>query len=191
MTRINLLPWRELRRKEQDRQLLSIGIAGSVLMGLIVFYGYIHVGALVEEQGKRNAFLEDEIKKVEAQIAEIKELKKKRDALVARMQVIQQLQSDRTQIVHVFDDLVRKLPEGVYLTSLRQGQKNFTLQGFAQSNARVSTLMRNLDGSNWFASPDLEVINVQPKGSERISQFTLRVNQVNKTAKSDEGKTQP
>lgn len=191
MTRINLLPWRELRRKEQDRQLLSIGIAGSVLMGLIVFYGYIHLGALVEEQGKRNAFLEEEIKKVEVQIAEIKELKKKRDALVARMRVIQQLQADRTQIVHVFDDLVRKLPEGVYLTSLKQGPKNFTLQGVAQSNARVSTLMRSLEASNWFAGPDLEVINVQAKGTERVSQFTLRVNEANKAAKSEEAKSQP
>ena len=191
MTRINLLPWRELRRKEQDRQLLSIGIAGSVLMGLIVFYGYIHLGALVEEQGKRNAFLEEEIKKVEVQIAEIKELKKKRDALVARMRVIQQLQADRTQIVHVFDDLVRKLPEGVYLTSLKQGAKNFTLQGIAQSNARVSTLMRNLEASNWFANPDLDVINVQAKGAERVSQFTLRVNEANKAAKSEEAKSQP
>lgn len=191
MTRINLLPWRELRRKEQDRQLLSIGAAAGVLMGLIVFYASLHIGALVEEQNKRNAFLDSEIKKVDAQIAEIKELKKKRDALVARMQVIQQLQSDRTQIVHVFDDLVRKLPEGMYLTNVKQTGGNLVLQGVAQSNARVSSFMRNLDTSNWFANPDLEVINVQPKGGERVSQFTLRVAQVNKSAKADAAKAQP
>lgn len=184
MTRINLLPWRELRRKEQDRQLLSVGVAAAVLMALIVFYASLHIGALIEEQNKRNAFLDAEIKKVDAQIAEIRELKKKRDALVARMQVIQQLQSDRTQVVHVFDDLVRKLPEGMYLTSIRQNARNLVLQGVAQSNARVSSFMRNLDTSNWFGNPDLEVINVQPKGNERVSQFTLRVTQVNKSAKT-------
>lgn len=191
MTRINLLPWRELKRREQDRQLLSVGVAAAVLMALIVFYASLHIGALIEDQNKRNAFLDSEIKKVDAQIAEIRELKKKRDALVARMQVIQQLQSDRTQVVHVFDDLVRKLPEGLYLTSVRQNAGNLVLQGIAQSNARVSSFMRNLDTSNWFGNPDLEVINVQPKGSERVSQFTLRVSQVNKSAKADGAKAQP
>lgn len=186
MTRINLLPWREMRRKEQDRQLLSIGIAASVLMGLIVFYGYLHVSAMVEGQTKRNQFLEQEIAKVDNEIKEIRELKKKRDALVARMQVIQQLQADRTQIVHAFDELVRRLPEGVYLSSLRQTGKNITMQGVAQSNARVSTFMRNLDSSNWFQAPELDVINVTAKGNERVSQFALRVNQVNKSAKTAE-----
>lgn len=182
MTRINLLPWRELRRKELDRQLLSVGIAATVLMAVIVFYGYLQLGSMVEQQSRRNAFLDDEIKKVDAQISEIKELKKKRDALVARMQVIQQLQADRTQVVHAFDDLVRKLPEGMYLTSVKQTGKALTIQGLAQSNARVSSFMRNLDSSSWFANPDLDVINVQAKGNERVSQFTLHVNQANKAA---------
>lgn len=186
MTRINLLPWRELRRKELDRQLLSVGVAMAVLMAVIVFYGYLHLGSMVDQQTRRNAFLDDEIKKVEAQISEIKELKKKRDALVARMQVIQQLQADRTQVVHAFDDLVRKLPEGMYLTSVKQAGKALTIQGLAQSNARVSSFMRSLDSSNWFANPDLDVINIQAKGNERVSQFTLRVNQANKAlGKSD------
>lgn len=180
MTRINLLPWRELRQKELDRQLMSVGIAAAVLMALIVFYGYLQLGSMVEQQSRRNAFLDDEIKKVDAQISEIKELKKKRDALVARMQVIQQLQADRTQVVHAFDDLVRKVPEGMYLTSVKQTGKAMTIQGLAQSNARVSSFMRNLDSSNWFANPDLDVINVQAKGNERVSQFTLHVNQANK-----------
>lgn len=187
MTRINLLPWRELRQKELDRQLLSIGFATSVLMAVVVFYGYLHLGSMVDQQTRRNTYLEDEIKKVEAQISEIKELKKKRDALVARMQVIQQLQADRTQVVHAFDDLVRKLPEGMYLTSVKQAGKGFTLQGMAQSNARVSSFMRNLDSSNWFVGPDLDVINVQPKGNDRVSQFTLRVNQANKASEKTAG----
>ncbi len=185
MTRINLLPWREMRRKAQDRQLLSITIGAWILMALIVFYAHLHVSALVENQNKRNKFLEEQIAKVEEEIKEIAALKKQRSALIARMQIIQQLQADRTQIVHVFDDLVRKLPEGVYLTTLKQAGKSFTLTGVAQSNARVSALMRNLDSSDWFTNPDLDVINVSAQGSGRVSQFTLRVNQENKSAKKE------
>jgi type IV pilus assembly protein PilN len=176
-TRLNLLPWREIRQKEQDRQLLSIGVGAGMLMLLILFYAHLHVTTQIENQGKRNEFLNQEIAKVDEQIKEIKELKKQRDALIARMQVIQQLQAARTQIVHVFDDLVRKLPEGVYLTTLKQTGTAFTITGMAQSNARVSALMRNLDSSDWFSQPDLDVINVSSKGSERVSQFTLRVKQ--------------
>ena len=185
MTRINLLPWRDIRRKEQDRQLLSIAIGAWILMALVVFYAHLHVSALVENQNKRNQFLEEQITKLDAEIKEIAALKKQRSALIARMQVIQQLQLDRTQIVHVFDDLVRKLPEGVYLTSLRQSGTGFTLTGIAQSNARVSAFMRNLDSSDWFGNPDLDVINVSAKGNERLSQFTLRVNQANKSVKKE------
>ena len=93
------------------------------------------------------------------------------------MRVIQQLQSDRTQVVHLFDDLVRKMPEGVYLTTFKQAGPIITLTGNAQSNARVSALMRNLDASDWYAKPDLDVINVKTKGNDRVSEFTLRVNQ--------------
>jgi type IV pilus assembly protein PilN len=182
-TRINLLPWREMRRKEQDRQLLSIGVGAWILMGLIIFYAHLHVTGLIENQQKRNEFLDKEIKKVEEEIKEIRELQAARSALLARMRVIQQLQMDRTQVVHLFDELVRKLPEGVYFTTLKQAGQTITLTGIAQSNARVSALMRNLDGSDWFANPDLDVINVKPKGSDRVSEFTLRVNQKVKTEK--------
>lgn len=182
-THINLLPWREMRRKEQDRQLLSIGVGAWILMGLIIFYAHLHVTGLIENQQKRNEFLDKEIKKVEEEIKEIRELQAARSALLARMRVIQQLQQDRTQVVHLFDDLVRKLPEGVYFTTLKQAGQTITLTGIAQSNARVSALMRNLDGSDWFANPDLDVINVKPKGSDRVSEFTLRVNQKVKAEK--------
>jgi type IV pilus assembly protein PilN len=182
MTRLNLLPWRDIRRKEQDRQLLSIGVGAGIMMLLVIFYAHLHVSALIENQQNRNKYLTDEIAKLDEQIKEIRELRRQRDALIARMRVIEQLQSDRTQIVHVFDDLVRKLPEGMYLTSLKQSGKNFTLTGMAQSNARVSALMRNLDTSDWFANPNLDVINVSAKGSDRVSQFTLRVTQKKKAA---------
>jgi type IV pilus assembly protein PilN len=187
MTRLNLLPWRDLRRKEQDRQLLSIAAGVWILMGLVVFYAHLHVTGLIENQQKRNEFLEKEIKKVDEEIKEIKELQAARAALLARMRVIQQLQMDRTQIVHLFDDLVRKLPEGVYLTSLKQVGPTITLTGNAQSNARVSALMRNLDASDWFTKPDLDVINVKSKGNDRISEFTLRVNQKVKLEKDGTG----
>jgi type IV pilus assembly protein PilN len=199
-TRINLLPWRETRRKEQDRQILSIGVGAWILMGLIIFYAHLHVTGLIENQQKRNEFLNQEIKKVDEQIKEIRELQAEKAALLKRMHVIQQLQLDRTQIVHLFDDLVRKMPEGVYLTSLKQTGKNIVLTGDAQSNARVSALMRNLDASDWFANPDLDVINVKPRGSDRISEFTLRVAQKAKleepqteesTAKPQKGGSKP
>jgi type IV pilus assembly protein PilN len=179
-TRINLLPWREIRRKEQDRQLLSIGVGAWILMALIVFYAHLHVSGMIDTQNKRNEFLEQEIAKLEDQLKEIKALKAQRDALIARMQVIQQLQANRTQVVHLFDDLVRKVPEGVYLRSFTQKGTGLTLTGIAQSNARVSAFMRNLDGSDWFVNPDLDVINVTAQGSERVSQFTLRVTQQKK-----------
>lgn len=103
------------------------------------------------------------------------------------MRVIQQLQMDRTQVVHLFDDLVRKLPEGVYLTGLKQSGQIITLTGNAQSNARVSAFMRNLDASDWFAKPDLEVVNVRSRGNDRVSEFTLRVSQKVKQEKDGAG----
>ena len=177
MTRLNLLPWRDQRRKEQDRQLLSIAVGVWILMGLVIFYAHLHVSGLIENQQKRNEFLDKETKKLDEEIKEIKELQAARAALLARMRVIQQLQLDRTQVVHLFDDLVRKMPEGVYLTSLKQAGPLITLTGNAQSNARVSALMRNLDASDWYTKPDLDVINVKTKGNDRVSEFTLRVNQ--------------
>jgi len=187
MTRLNLLPWRDLRRKEQDRQLLSIAAGVWILMGLVIFYAHLHVAGLIENQQKRNEFLDKEIKKVDEEIKEIKELQAARAALLARMRVIQQLQLDRTQVVHLFDDLARKLPEGVYLTSLKQAGQTITLVGNAQSNARVSALMRNLDASDWYTKPDLDVINVKTKGNDRVSEFTLRVNQKIKLEKDGAG----
>ncbi len=177
MTRLNLLPWREMRRKTQDRNLISVAVGSCVLMLAIVGLAWWQLNGMIENQTRRNDFLTQETKKVEEELKEIKELEKRRDDLIARMNVIEQLQQDRIRIVHVFDDLVRKLPEGVYLTTLKQTGTNFTISGVAQSNARVSAFMRNLDSSDWFVNPDLDVINVSAKGNDRLSQFTLRVHQ--------------
>ncbi|MDH3514891.1 MAG: PilN domain-containing protein [Gammaproteobacteria bacterium] len=182
-TRVNLLPWREMRRKEQDRQLLTIAVGAWILMGVIIFYAHVHVSALIENQERRNEFLNQEIAKVEKEIKEIAELKKKRADLIARMNVIYQLQGDRTQVVHLFDELARKLPEGIYLASMNHKGSSIAIKGVAQSNARVSALMRNLAASDWFAEPELEVITVKAKGNDRISEFSLKVKQFAKQQK--------
>lgn len=182
-TRVNLLPWREMHRKEQDRQLLTIAVGAWILMGVIIFYAHVHVTALIENQNRRNEFLNQEIAKVEKEIKEIAELKKKRADLIARMNVIYQLQGDRTQVVHLFDELARKLPDGIYLASLSHAGSSIALKGVAQSNARVSALMRNLAASDWFSEPELEVITVKAKGSDRVSEFSLKVKQVAKQQK--------
>jgi len=154
-----------------------------ILMGVIIFYAHVHVSALIENQVKRNDFLNQEIAKVEKEIKEIAELKKQRADLIARMNVIYQLQGARAQVVHLFDELARKLPDGIYFSSLKHSGSNIALQGVAQSNARVSALMRNLASSDWFADPELEVIRVSAKGSDRVSNFSLKVKQVAKQQK--------
>lgn len=190
-TRLNLMPWRELRRKEQDRQLLSVAVGAWFLMGLVVFYLHLHVTGLMDDQNRRNKFLQSEIAKVDKEIKQIKELEKQRKNLIARMNVIYDLQGDRTQVVHVFDDLVRKLPEGVYFTSLKQKGKGITIKGVAQSNARVSALMRNLDkGSAWFTDPNLNVIKVKAQGNDRVSVFELKVKQESGAKKASGAKKQ-
>jgi type IV pilus assembly protein PilN len=184
-TRLNLLPWREMRRREQDRQLLTIAIGAWVLMVVVVFYAHIHVTGLIEAQNRRNEFLKQEIAKVEKQIKEVADLKKRREDLIARMNVIQQLQANRTRVVRIFDELVRRVPEGVQLTSLKQtGANNMDLKGVAQSNARVSALMRNLAASDWFEDPRLDVINVRARGRDRISEFSMKVKSESKKEKA-------
>ncbi len=184
MTRINLLPWREMRRRERDRQLLSGSVLAWIMMGIVIGYGWWHMNGLIDFQNARSNFLKKETAKLDKQIAEIREIKSRKEGLLARMEVIQQLQSNRTQIVHVFDDLVRKLPKGVYLTGLTKKNRNITLTGFAQSNARISALMQSLDSSDWFTNPSLNVINVTPSGESRVSKFTLQV-------KEDKKKKEP
>lgn len=178
MTCINLLPWRETRRKEQQRQFFSVAGGAAVLMGLIVFYIHIHVGGLIDLQSQRNKFLEDEIAKVEAKITEIKTLESKKEQLLARMSIIQQLQTRRPAIVHIFDELAKAVPSGMYLTNVSQHDKLLMIEGIAQSNARVSAFMRNLDASDWFTNPRLEVIEANSKDLARTSHFKLSVSQV-------------
>jgi type IV pilus assembly protein PilN len=174
-TRVNLLPWREMQRKEQDRQLLSIGIFAWMLVGLVVFYAHLHVTGLIETQNDRNKYLNSEIAKLDKIIKQISNLKKRRKALVERMNVIYKLQADRTRMVHVLDELAQTLPDGVFYTSLKQKGNRLTLNGNAQSNARVSALMRNFSDSAWFANPNLKVVKAKGKGGGRVRSFTMSI----------------
>ncbi len=178
MTRINLLPWREQQRKESERQFYVAASTAAVLMLLVVAYAHFHVTGMIDLQNERNAYLENEIKGVEDQIKEIKELENEKSQLLARMRVIEQLQSQRPQMVHLFDELVKAVPEGVYITSVKQNGASIIVEGVAQSNARVSAFMRNIDESPWLASPKLNVIEAMGKDGQRASKFVLDIKQV-------------
>lgn len=163
MAQINLLPWREEQRKEQQRQFLTILGLSAVLMGLIVLAVHIQIAGMIGNQQSRNEYLSKEISKVEKQIKEINNLAKEKKRLLSRMEVIETLQRNRPEVVHLFDEIVKVMPEGTYLTSMKQGGKSLTLNGMAQSNARVSALMRNIDSSAWLSSPQLQVIQKDSK----------------------------
>jgi len=183
MARINLLPWREEQRKERMKQFQTIAALAVFLMISIIILVHIRVGGIIENQVSRNTYLQKEIKTLEKQIAEIKELEKEKSNLLARMNIIQQLQSSRPQVVHVFDQMVSTMPSGVFLTSIKNIGPSITFDGFAQSNARVSSYMRNINDADWLTSPRLDVIKTINEKGQRISQFTLVVKQTTPAAK--------
>ena len=177
MTGINLLPWREERRRAKDKQLLTTAVLIWVLCVVSVFGAYSYLELLKDGQKKRNSYLNTEISKLDEKIKEINRLRAQKDNLIARMEVIQSLQRERTQVVHLLDDMVRKLPDGVYFDTVVKKGKSIGFKGTAQSNARVSNLMDRLDSSDWFDNPNLNVINVTPSQGVRLSQFDLKVSQ--------------
>ena len=161
MARINLLPWRAERRKLRQKEFATMlglsALAGVALWFLVNMY----YNNQISGENDRNAYLKDQIKQVDTQIKEIEELDKKKAKLLARKEVIEQLQANRSQMVHLFDQLVRTIPDGVILTSIKQEGDKLTLEGRSQSNARVSTYMRNLEGSGWMSKPDLSIIEAK------------------------------
>lgn len=178
MARINLLPWREeLRKQQQQEFFVAIG-AGVVTVCLAMGFVHGYIGGRIDYQTQRNQFLQKEIDALNKQIAEIKELEAKKNRLVAKMEVIQQLQGSRPEAVHLFDELAKTVPDGVRLDEIVQGGRTLTIKGFAQSNARVSAYMRNLDGSPWLESPVLSVIETKggPTG-DRPNRFDMTVRQ--------------
>ncbi|VAX10405.1 Type IV pilus biogenesis protein PilN [hydrothermal vent metagenome] len=186
MARINLLPWREALRKQRQRE-LRVAAGGMVVITLLLLLvAHMHIAGLIKHQESRNSFLKAEIAAVENQIKEIKDLEKTKAKLLARMEVIQELQSSRPGVVHLFDELVKTVPEGVILSDLQQSGKNIKLSGQAQSNARVSAYMRNIDASEWIGSPVLEVIQSRDKTGTGFSSFRMRAKQISKTEGSGE-----
>jgi type IV pilus assembly protein PilN len=175
MIRINLLPYREERRKTLRQQFFVLAGLVTVLAGLVWFVGYGYINGQIESQAGKNAFLKSEIALLDTQIEEIKKLKEQTDIMLARKRVIESLQANRSETVHLFNELARQLPPGVYLTSIKQEAQKITLVGYAQSNARVSTLMQNLEGTPVLERPVLIEIKGAEVGKQRMNQFTLAV----------------
>jgi type IV pilus assembly protein PilN len=193
MIRINLLPHREQKRQARQRQFISVSIGLSILGLALVALGWVILGAQIEVQESRNALLKAEITKLDDQIKEIDKLREQTQALLARKQVVETLQSNRTEAVHVLDQMVRQLPDGIYLKSLRQTGSKIQLVGYAQSSARVSTLMRNIESSPWLQSPELVEIKAVPSPTTkdlRVNEFTLNV-QIKRAAPPEETKAAP
>jgi type IV pilus assembly protein PilN len=186
MPRINLLPWREGQRKERKLAFtVALGVA-ALAAGLATFVVYIAFGSMIEGQEARNEKLRGEIKAVDKQIEEINNLETSKQKFIARMTIIEQLQRSRPEIVHVFDEIVKTLPDGVYLTAVTQNAAKLKFEGVAQSSTRVSSFMRNIDSSDWLKNPELEVVQTS-KASGPGSSFTLTAEEVPSTPGPDDG----
>ena len=177
MPRVNLLPWREELRKQRRTEYLSMLGVCAVAATVIWFIIHLYFNALIEQQQHRNDFLTAEIKLLDTKIAEIKQLEKEKENLIARMKAIETLQTSRPFVVHLFDELVSTLPDGVYLTSVIQLGDQVTIKGIAQSNARVSNYMRNVEASQWVREPKLSIIQSKTEDGKRIADFTLTLKQ--------------
>ncbi len=189
MANINLRPWREELREEKKNQFLAILFGVVILAAGVVFLGDRMINGSIDDQNRRNNFIKSEITKLDKQIAEIKNLRERREQLLARMRVIQALQGNRPIIVRLFDEIVRTLPGGVHYTSLRRSGDIVSIVGTAESNTKVSSLMRKLDASDWFAKPALSGVRANPRAGEQANDFTLTVKRV--SPKSEEEKEGP
>jgi len=188
MAHINLLPWREELRKKRQRDFGVHTALAVVATGLVVAYVHTLINGMIEHQEARNDFLRQQISVLDQTIREIKDLEKMKNNLLARMDVIQELQGSRPEIVHLFDELVDTLPEGVYLTRVQQAGRELALIGRAESNARVSSYMRNIENSKWIGKPNLKYIQSEDKLQNEMSHFELQANQIAlSTADSKEG----
>lgn len=177
MARINLLPWRETLRKKRQRDFGSASVLAVLLTGALCGGVHFYVEEMISHQQARNSYLKQEIALVDKRIREIRELEKTKAKLIARMNVIQSLQGSRPQIVHLFDELVSTMPEGAYLAKLQQQGDSVTLDGRAQSNARVSAYMRNIDSSQWLDDPALQVVENKEQQDATWNRFTLTAKQ--------------
>lgn len=194
MIRINLLPHREERRKRQN---IQIAVLAGLTLGLaVLIVGAVHIAisGQIDYQGGRNNYLKKEIAVLDKQIEEIKRLKEQTQQLLARKKVVEALQVNRSDTVHVLDQLARRMPEGVFLKSVKQTGPSITLVGYAQSNARVSTLMRSLEDSPWVQSPTLVEIKAVTVDKQRVNEFSLNTSlrkQATETAPAKPGAAKP
>lgn len=173
MPRINLLPHREQARKVRRREFM-IGAGGAVVLAIIVSgVGKVVYQTWIDAQIEKNNILKKEIVQLDSEIADIQDLEARKQRLVARMDIIEKLQRKRPEIVHQFDELVRTVPDGVYLTGIKQNGKKLEIHGVAQSSTRVSTFMRNIDASTWMDNPELQVVEAAKDSSTGGSNFTL------------------
>ncbi|MGB5332182.1 MAG: PilN domain-containing protein [Woeseiaceae bacterium] len=186
MPSINLLPWREAERKKRQRD-FGVAAAGSVVVAIAVVIATIFAySQMISGQEARNKRLTDEIVELEKSITEINGLERQKERLLARMEIIEQLQKSRPEIVHLFDELVRQLPEGVYLTGMKQTGRRVEIRGVAQSSTRVSALMRQIDASNWLADPEVERVETKQSGASRKAEFVVYLKQLRKDGEAEE-----
>jgi type IV pilus assembly protein PilN len=176
MVKINLLPWREELRQQKQRDFLTAIGLGVALVLSVMAAVHMHIDGLKSHQTARNQLIQTEIDAVDRKITEIKDIENKKNKLLAKIELIQNLQESRPQIVHLFDEIAKRTPEGVFLTHIKQTGKELVLEGKAQSNARVSAFMREVENSGWLSSPRLSIIKGMDKSiqdSGQLSDFTL------------------
>jgi len=177
MPRINLLPWREAERKKRQQDFM-IALAGAVIVaGAVVGVTLFAFSQMIENQQSRNNRLEAEIAELEKSISEIDGLERQKERLLARMEIIEQLQRSRPEIVHLFDEITREIPEGVYLNGMTQQGRNVELKGVAQSSTRVSALMRQTDASEWLTDPNVTKVETTEQGPARQAEFVVTLKQ--------------
>jgi len=193
LIRINLLPHREMKRAARQRQFIFLTASISVLAMLIIVLIHGIIGGKIDNQGARNSYLEGEITKLDKQIDEIQKLKEQIQAMLSRKKVVETLQSNRSQSVYLLDQMVRLLPDGLYLKSFKQTGSLVNIQGYAQSNARVATFIRNLEASPWLESPELIETKAVTVDKIRLNEFSLNVKLTPLQPPEDEkkGKTEP
>lgn len=177
MIYINLLPWREKAREQRRKEFFAASGGAAVVGVLLAFAAYSFMGSLIDHQESRNQMLEREIRELDRKIARIRDLDEQREALIARMDVIQSLQARRPEAVHLFDQLVETLPDGTYLNEVEQDGENVRLVGRSESNTRISTLMRRIDASPWLGSSSLQIIETREEGRLQVRDFRLDATQ--------------
>lgn len=188
MTKINLLDWRAARREKRRQEFVArMGLGVVAALGLVAL-GWIMMGNAVSRQQERNSYLTQQIAEIDQKIKEIEELEKVKQNLLARMRVIEQLQSSRSATVHFFDEIVNTLPDGITLTGVQQNGDKVQINGIAESNGRISTYMKNLEASPWFDDPKLVVIKTSEQNRQREGQFTLQVRNLTKQTQEEQEK---